>query len=126
MNNLLRKEIYRIANSISSLTGNVFYVEAPQNCGSTYCVFLPIVNNADRDTGQKFEEQYLQVSLFGKDITALEAIFESVKTKFDDAEASFSVSGWNVDSIDRQNDRTVKNNDVWQIDIQYKIELSKK
>ncbi len=126
MTQQLREEISRIGLSIESLNEQFWYLEASQDNHSPYAVFSEYSNPGYRDTANKFEEEYIQISLYGPDLKALEIIAEELKAVFDDSEGSFYVDGYHFDRIERltgPQDR--KLNDMYQKIIQYKIELTK-
>ena len=126
MTKSLRENIAQIGLSIESLNNHFYYLEASQDNHSAYAVFSEYANPSFRDTGSKFEEEYIQISLYGPDLKELELIAEDIKNTFGEGESLFAIDGFHLDRIERltgPQDR--KLNDIYQKIIQYKIELTK-
>lgn len=88
MNSQLRTAINTKGQSVSSLTGGFYYLEAKQKCGYPYAVFSFVNNSFSRDSATKFEEFYLQINLYDTDGERIEYIKENLFNEFDDSEAS--------------------------------------
>jgi len=121
----VRKKIYSLGSAITGLSGRFYYLEAPQGCPKPYAVFSLITNPVTRDTCSTFEDIYFQINLYGESLTALETIENLTKQKFDDSESSFSLTAYHCNRIERELTRNAKYDTVFQITIQYKLELTK-
>ena len=121
----VRNKIYTLGSAITGLSSRFYYLEAPQNTPKPYAVFSLIANPASRDTVTKFEEIYFQINLYGDSLSALETIENLTKQKFDDCESTFTLSGYHCDRIERELTRNAKYDRVFQLTIQYKLELTK-
>lgn len=121
----LREQIAAKGNSITGLTGGFWYLEAPKKCSYPYSVFSFIDNVPSRDSASKFEEYYLQINIYDEDGENIEIIKEKMIAEFDDSEADFNMTDYFFDRIERKFVKPIST-DVFQIAIQYKIELTKK
>ena len=124
----LRKAIYSTGLTVTGLSAaNFFYKEAPQNITGNYCVFSEVSNPyAGRTTMSKFEESYVQFALYGMNQEELETLVKNLRAKFDDAEASFTLSDYYVLRIDWSLSRDVQLEDIKQLIVQYKFRLQQK
>lgn len=122
MNTELRSEIYRIGNGITGLVNNFYFAEAEEGITNNYCVFSQVSTPNNKDTGNIYEENYIQFSLYGKVLADLEAIEFDFKNTFDNA--PFVFTNYTLVSCSRQTGpRTVKLGDWYQTVMDYKIEL---
>ena len=121
----VRTKIFTLGSAIAGLTGGFYYLEAPQNTARPYAVFSLIANPTSRDTASRFEEIYFQINLYGDSLTALETIENLTKQKFDDCESSFTLTAYHCDRIERELTRNAKYERIFQLTIQYKLELTK-
>lgn len=121
----VRNKIYSLGSAITGLSGRFYYLEAPQDVVKPYAVFSLITNPTYRDTASRFEEIYFQINIFGETLTALETIENLTKQKFDDAESVFTLAAYHCDRIERELTRNAKFDTVFQLTIQYKLELTK-
>jgi hypothetical protein len=128
MNNGLRKAIYNLGLTVSGLSAsNLFYKQAPKGTNINYCVFSEISNpSAGRSTLRKREDSYIQFSVYGDDQTALESLAKSIRSKFDNSQASFSISDYYVLEVQWQLTRDSFSADLNQIIVQYKFLLQVK
>ena len=124
----LREKIYSLALQVESLTAQNFaFKEMPQDTTGTYGVFSEINNQyAGRTTMSKFEESHVQFAFYGENQKELETLAKNIRSKFDDAESSFTLSDYYVLRIDWTLTRDVQLEDVKQIVIQYKFSLQQK
>lgn len=122
----LRTAIQTKGNAIAGLSGQMWYLEAPPKTGYPYSVFSFVTNTESRDSINKFEKYYLQINIYDTDGERIETIKERIKNLFDDSEKSFSLPSYNVDSVDFAFARAMKVDKVYQITVQYKIDLTKK
>lgn len=121
----VRNKIYSLGSEITGLGGRFYFIEAPQNPTKPYAVFSLITNPTYRDTASRFEEIYFQINLYGDSLAALETIENLTKQKFDDAESVFTLTNYHCDRIERELTRNAKFDTVFQLTIQYKLELTK-
>lgn len=121
----LRTQIAAKGNAIPELTGRFWYLEAVEKSAYPYAVFSFITNNLSRDSASKFEEFYLQINIYDEDGENIELIKDKLIYVFDDSEASFLLTDYFFDRIERQLIRAITT-DVYQITLQYKIDLTKK
>lgn len=121
----VRNRIYSLGSAITGLGGRFYYIEAPQGVTKPYAVFSLITNPTSRDTTTRFEEIYFQINLYGDSLTALETIENLTKQKFDDCESAFTLTTYHCDRIERELTRNAKYERVFQLTIQYKLELTK-
>ena len=123
----LRKSIYDIGKTITGLGQRFYFTEAPSEVEYPYAVFSQVSNPASRDTATKFEDVYININYYDKTAAGVETIAEAGKVKFDDSEFSFNalLNQYHLDRIERQLTRDQKNDDVFMITHQYKLELTK-
>jgi hypothetical protein len=121
----VRNKIYSLGSAITGLSGRFYYLEAPQGVAKPYAVFSLIANPTSRDTASRFEEIYFQINLYGDSLSTLETIENLTKQKFDDSESDISLTAYHCDRIERELTRNAKYDTVFQITIQYKLELTK-
>lgn len=121
----VRNRIYSLGSEITGLGGRFYFIEAPQNTSKPYAVFSLITNPTFRDSATRFEEIYFQINLYGDSLAALETIENLTKLKFDDAESVFTLTNYHCDRIERELTRNAKYDKVFQLTIQYKLELTK-
>lgn len=121
----LREQIATKGNSILELSGGFWYLEAPQKVSYPYSVFSFIDAVSSRDSASKFEQFYLQINIYDEDGENIEIIKEEIINEFDDSESDFTLSEYFFDRIERQFVKPISTN-VFQIAIQYKIDLTKK
>lgn len=121
----VRARIFTLGSAIAGLTGGFYYLEAPQKTEKPYAVFSLIANPTSRDTASRFEEIYFQINLYGDELAALETIENLTKQKFDDCEDAFTLTTFHCDRIERQLTRNAKFDKIFQLTIQYKLELTK-
>lgn len=121
----VRNKIYSLGSAVTGLSGRFYFIEAPQKCSDPYAVFSFVANTFSRDTGSKFEEIYFQINLYGETLSALETIEQLTKQKFDDAEDDFTLTDYHCDRIERQLTRSAKYDKLFQLTLQYKLELTK-
>ncbi len=124
----LRTAIYNLGLTVAGLTSTNFaYQEMPQNVEGNYCVFSEITNPyAGRTTMSKFEESHVQFAFYGESQPELEILIKNFRTKFDDSEASFSLSDYYVLRIDWTLSRDSSVDGSKQIIIQYRFSLQQK
>jgi len=122
----VRNKIFALANTVVGLVNKVFYVEAIQGTTFPYAVFSQVSNPASRDSASRFEEIYFQISVFAKTASLVESLAALVVAKFDDCETSFILASYWCTRIEKEFTRSDKNEDVFQITIQYKLDLTKK
>ena len=111
--------------TITGLTGGLWYLEASGK-SFPYAVFSFISNPSSRDSVNNFEDYYLQINLYDTDGSRIETTRKTITDVFDDSEASFSLANYHFERIERQFSRALKVDKVYQIVIQYKIELTHK
>lgn len=121
----VRNKIYSLGNAVTGLSGKFFFIQAAQSTAYPYGVFSQVANPMTRDSSSKFEAITFQVDLFGKTIAALEALEALVKQKFDDCESTFTLTNYKCTRIEREFTHSDFTNEVFQITIQYKLDLTK-
>ncbi|MEW6507182.1 MAG: hypothetical protein AB1432_05495 [Bacteroidota bacterium] len=121
----LREQIAAKGNSIPELIGGFWYLEAPQKVSYPYSVFSFIDDISSRDSVSKFEQPYLQINIYDEDGENVEILKEKMIAEFDDSEADFNLTDYFFDRIERQFVKPIATN-IFQIAIQYKIDLTKK
>jgi len=126
MNTELRTNIFQIGETITGISGNFYYMEAPKKTDLPYSVFFFVTNPSSRDSVTKFETFFLQINIFDTDAENLELLTKRVREKFDDGEVLFNLPSFHVDRIDHQFSKPLKTDKVYQISMQYKLELSQK
>lgn len=126
MNSELRIALYNRGSLVEGLNGGFWYIEAPQDVSYPYAVLSFVNNPFSRDSENKFEEYYIQINIYSKSGTEIETIKENVVSLFDDSESNYLLDSYYFERIERQFANARKLDDVYQISIQYKIELTKK
>lgn len=124
MNQELRTAIAKVGMLLSDITGGFWYIEAPAEVSEPYAVFSFLPSSYSRDTASKFEEHYLQINLYDVDGSNAEDLVKQIIAIFEDSEGAIIMPNYVCIAIDRQLMRNAKLDDVFQITIQYKIQLS--
>ena len=125
MNKELREALYTKGAAVTALTGGFWYLEADKAV-YPYAVMSFVTNTNDRDSAVKFETYYLQINIYDTNGKNIETVKEAITTSFDDCESSMTLASWYVIDFSRQFAHAMKVDKVFQISIQYKIELQKK
>lgn len=122
----LRTAIAKVGKTITGLSQKFYFMEAPRQ-SNKYAVFSQVSNPASRDTASKFEEVYININYYAESAAEVETLAEAGKDKFDDSEALLNpeLTDYYLDRIERQFTRDQKNDDVFMISHQYKLELTK-
>jgi len=126
MNTELRVALYNRAKDATGLTGGLWYVEAPQSSVYPYAVFSFVNNPFSRDSASKFEEYYLQINIYSDSEAEIETVKDNLIALLDDSESNYTLTSWYFDRIEREFAIPRKLDDIFQISIQYRIELTKK
>lgn len=123
----LKTGIYNAGLTVTGLSSSNFaYDEMFQGKTGTYCTFFGINNPLSWDSASKFETDFVQFKIYGTSPTGVDGIIEALAAKFDFGRANITVSGWTVVSCVRT--MTVprrKTEDIWEADIEYRIETQK-
>jgi hypothetical protein len=82
---------------------NFFWGQAPQGKTGTYIVASINSNPYNRDTGQQYEEYYINFSIFGKLLSEIETIeneirilYSEIPTTFKTFLSTYGLSGWRI------------------------------
>gem|GEM_PF-2902796 len=126
MNSELRTAIYDIGKVITDLGGKFYYQEAPVNVRNPYAVFTFITETESRDSASRFPEFILQINLYDTDAERLEGLIDDLRSSFDDCSDKIVLDSYYCDRFEFQNARPQKIGRVFQITLQYKIELTHK
>ena len=121
----LRKALYEAGKTVNGLSGNFFHLEAPRKL-KKYAVYSQVTNPFSRDSASKFEDVYININYYAESADDVEALSEAGKLVFDDSEALLNtqLNDYYLDRIERQFTRDQKNDDVFMISHQYKLELT--
>jgi hypothetical protein len=122
----LRTALAKVGKTITGLSQKFYFMEAPRQ-SNKYAVFSQVANPASRDTATKFEDVYLNINYYAESAAEVETLAEAGKDKFDDSEDLIraELTDYYLDRIERQFTRDQKNDDVFMISHQYKLELTK-
>lgn len=122
----LRSAIAKVGKTITGLSQKFYFMEAPRQLNK-YAVFSQVANPASRDTATKFEDVYVNINYYAESAAEVETLAEAGKDKFDDSEVLIraELTDYYLDRIERQFTRDQKNDDVFMISHQYKLELTK-
>ena len=129
----LKKKIFSYLSGSGALnshiSGRVYYIENEKTDPTyPYLVFQFISGNSDRDTGTRYEDITMQVTLYCK--TSIEASESGAAADsiLDGSEAQIALTNYNVLGIDRisppRENKTFIGN--WQWSADYQIQLEKK
>ena len=123
----LRPAVYTKCNSVTGLSGGLWWVEASQAATDNYSVFSIVTNTNTRDTATKFEKVFLQINIYSLNPSTLESLTKGMLAKLDDTESSWSLTSYHFIRIERNFVRgPYKPNELYQTVIQYEIDLQKK
>lgn len=127
MNNALRDAIYTTGKTVTGLSATNFrHNNVPQETAYPYCVFKGLVNPISRDSATDFEENHVQFSFYGDVVASIDTLAIALQIKFDYGKANLSVSGYTITKCLREFTIPARKIDnVWQIDLQYNIGISK-
>ena len=104
---------------------NLFLDKAKDNQTGQYCVFFPVNDDPAIDSGTQFEHEYVQFDFYGTNLSNLDTLVSNFKTVFDFTD-SLSVTGYTVIEVRRIRERGPRKfGDVWQINLEYFIQLEK-
>lgn len=122
----LRRNIFDVSNTIIALNSRSYYQVVPQNTAYPYLVFFQVTGTPEHDTGNEFEDVYIQFSIYDylKNLTSLEAVYKELTQKL--ITSNFTLSDYDVIHIIRQFNRDAEFDKVAQIVTQYKFHLQKK
>jgi hypothetical protein len=127
MTSALRTGIYNAAKAATGWSSStVFFGEAKHGLTGVYCVIYPIGNPYALDSASVYETDYVQFKIYGTVLADVETGTANMCAKFDLGAANITVSGWTV--ITSMRTMTVparKTENVWEIDVEYKIETQK-
>ncbi|HEX2866551.1 MAG TPA: hypothetical protein VHO03_05895 [Ignavibacteriales bacterium] len=125
MNIELKNELIRIGKTTEGLSGQ-FYFGHPKNEDKyPYGLLSSVTGVDDEDQEDDYLEEYVQVTLYGEDYELLEASSEDLHGKLQHKEDDFNMTGYNVDQIYREFKKVTENDFIWQIVMQYVIQLTK-
>jgi hypothetical protein len=120
----LKTAIYNSGLNVSGLSSSNFaYDQMFHGKTGTYCTFFGINNPLSWDSGRKYELDYVQFKVYGTSASGVDGIIEALATRFDFGKANLTVTGWTVVTCVRtMTTPRRKTEDVWEADIEFKIE----
>lgn len=119
-----------IYNKLKTLFSNRFYfLEAPGDSLYPYAVYSQLPDSYDLDSENEFIKAYIQINIYGKVLTEIEALEEQLISLLNQKPNDLQVSGYFVIDIDLIFSRTTKLDvtpeGVYLITHQYQIHLQK-
>ena len=121
----VRTRIFALANVVVGLVNKVFYIEAAQGTVFPYATFSQVANPVSRDSASTFEQIYFEIDVFDKTASGVESLAQLIKAKFDNCESAFTLTSYICTRIEREFMRSTKTENIFQITIQYRLELTK-
>ena len=112
--------------TIYTNVGGRFYLsEAPQNTAFPYIVYYLANNDYDYQFVEDFEDFLIQFNIFDDKASAsnISTYFENLKTLFDWSVPT--VTGYTVSRFVREFAQLVRDDEVWQYTVQYRVLLQK-
>ncbi len=119
----LREAIALKGTIIPELTGGLWYLEAPSDVVEPYAVFSFLPANYSRDSANKFQEHFLQINLYDTNFERAEEVQKKLIEILDDSEGSLVMLNYYVIDIRKTLTRNSKLDDVYQLTVQYTIQL---
>jgi len=86
----------------TAITNGLFTPSADDNTNPPYAVFNDVSPSTDRDTVNKFETQRIQIICYSNSYAGVLDLQQKLWDRFDDAEGSFSVTGYNLIEVTRE------------------------
>ena len=108
----------------AAITG-MYFTEAIQTAILPYIVYFEISNVPDWTYTEDMENFLIQFSIYSSDSSSVDilSIFEKLKTCYD--WKILTVAGWNSIYMKREFNILSRDNDIWKMDVQYRIEVQK-
>jgi len=125
---VLFEGIYTKFSNDEDLSGAVtglYLTEAPQGTAYPYITYHLISNVADWTFTEDMENSLIQFSIFddsSSSVTILD-IFEKLKTLYD--WTTLVVEGYNFIYLKREFNILTRENSIWKMDVQYRMEIQK-
>ena len=120
-----RTAIYTLLKTVTDLgVSNVYFQEAPQATADPYCVFMEADQPSERDTGNYYDDIFLQITVYSKTLATIETIISNVKTAFDVAD--LTITGYVHDGINRVSTLTAPQDEegFYSENVIYRIQLT--
>lgn len=76
----LRTQIYNVANAVTGIANNLHYSVVPDSQDLPYCVYDIIIDNADYDTTNNFQDVNVQFALYGRNLSTIESYYRNLKS----------------------------------------------
>jgi hypothetical protein len=108
----------------AAITG-LYLTEAPQGTAYPYVVYHLISNVPNWTFTEDMENILIQFSIFDNNssATTILSIFEKLKTLYD--WCVLTVENYNSIYCKREFDILTRENDIWKLDVQYRMEIQK-
>jgi len=108
----------------AAITG-MYFTEAIQTAILPYIVYFEISNVPDWTYTEDMENFLIQFSIYSSDSSSVDilSIFEKLKTCYD--WKVLTVDGYNFIYLKREFNILTKENSIWKMDIQYRLEIQK-
>jgi len=109
----------------TNVGGRFYLTEAPQNTAFPYIVYYLANNDYDYQFVEDFEDFLIQFNIFDDKASAsnISTYFENLKTLFDWSVPT--VTGYTVSRFVREFAQLVRDDEVWQYTVQYRVLLQK-
>ncbi len=109
----------------NNVSGKLYLSVAPQNSTFPYIVYYLVSNDYDFQFSEDYEDCLIQFNIFDDKASAsnINTYFENLKTLYDWALPV--VVGYTVIKMQREFAQLVRDDDVWQYTVQYRILLEK-
>ena len=109
----------------ANVGGRLYLSEAPQNTSFPYIVFYLVSDDYDFQFTEDYEDILIQFNIFDDKASPsnISNYFENLKTLYD--WSSPTVVGYTVIKFVREFAQLVRDDDVWQYTVQYRILLEK-
>lgn len=125
---VLFQGIYTKFSNDAALSGAVtgmYLTEAPQGTVYPYIVYFEITNVPDWTFTEDMENFLIQFSIYDSNSssTNILSIFEKLKTCYD--WKNLTVTGYNFIYLKREFDVLTRENSIWKMDVQYRLEIQK-
>jgi len=116
---------YNSNAALKAVVSGMYLTEAPQTATMPYITYHLISNIADWTYTEDMENSLIQFSVFDNNnsSTTILDIFEKLKTCYD--WKALTVVGYNFIYLKREFNVLTKENGIWKMDVQYRIEVQK-
>lgn len=115
-----------VSTKLKTVIANTTFAKAKSNITYPYAVFSSLTGNVDDDSSTTFLKDHVVVNMYSKDLSAIEALAESVFSLFHENQSAWSMTNYYVTEIKNEINRTSNFDKVFMITHQYSFDLEPK